>query len=1240
LDFQSKSELSQGCRMIPEVLGPSRTAANLAGRQFFGTAARCLLLGVVGLALACSPRPEESASTGSEAVIVDTAHGGDAPGFCFLWPTVPGPPPAACRTGRFDASLSPVVKLEELGWKGRPARLIATLTSTSGRGERRIRVLSGAYGVTWDTRWERLDPAKTYRASFYVRERRLGFADIDVVERERDLWRVDRREFLPLVKGGKLHLRFRIEKPGTEPPPTDTDGDGKRDDQDNCPTAANPDQLDTDGDGTGDACECVGVTCGQIGQCYHPGTCDEKTGECMDTPKEDSAPCDDGNACTPTDICQRGSCIGKDTILCAALDSCHTAGVCDPATGLCTNPTVPDYTPCDDGSVCTGTDFCIKGDCIGENDRDCSDGDQCTSDRCDPATGCLGVPIGQLDETTGQCLMHTEVAYVDSSGGAIALAGRAVLDIPPGALSSLTEITVQLIDSELFDVAMANTASFVGFLPGAPRLRIKALRPFVKPVSLRVDLPGDAAALLHDSQLVIAGLIANSNILDLVPLGGEACGSSSICLELLPGWFSPISPTDPEDPVLELTIVVAPQSSTSVFKLWSVSNQIALKNGNPVATGTPIALDASSDALEVRAELELQKNFSFQRGPLPYIAPTTLSSFLTGGFFRDNGALHGGVDLRTNPAAMAQVPATYDACESSQDVLNDAQSVVKKRSIGSVVIAMDPRLDALPLSAIPWGNYRRETPCDSNVHPPQVGCAAQSGGGNYISIEHATDCTSGTSCFRSTYRHLSSERVHLGFVDATTSIPWSSDAIACSGDTGTWNHPVFNPNSYSPHLHLNLEYLGKRIDPEPLLRNDVALFLEPTPSGRRLEVYFKVSDGTTVVRPTFGRSTLAAAGPIEIASGVVPLEGLAPGAYRISAHLSGERVGGEHELASWTVTIGCASGESWNAVLGRCEGPSTEWYVHTLCDDSQCGGAPDTEIVYDLRIHGSFSSPDLTWSDYGFRGSAWTYAGARSGQSVTFAGQLTADFSEQGTLSIDATEAAFAGVSQYTYDSGSFSCNGSCMLRGCRNPKVWNPDTQQCIECLSEKVWNPWQRLCECPSGTVHCGGACMSDSCPTGLLWDQTTCTCAPPGPSCANVSDLGKQVFGCFPGFGMPGVFGYFDGPSGFCSEHPAICQENGGSPPSECRWVGVAAAMYQTMPPPNHYTVLELFADWPPNYGTTMPGTILSASPVEDAACRGACSRLMFFYADQILPSVSVSVLLPGTDEPVSVSLPTCF
>src|SRR4029077_6422936 len=96
-------------------------------------------------------------------------------------------------------------------------------------------------------------------------------------------------------------------------------------------------------------------------------TCDTATGVCSNPTKADGTACNDGNACTRTDTCQGGSCVGANAIDCSASDQCHQAGTCDPATGSCSNPTATDGTPCNDGNACTQTDACHGGLCTGTN---------------------------------------------------------------------------------------------------------------------------------------------------------------------------------------------------------------------------------------------------------------------------------------------------------------------------------------------------------------------------------------------------------------------------------------------------------------------------------------------------------------------------------------------------------------------------------------------------------------------------------------------------------------------------------------------------------------------------------------------------------------------------------------------------------------------------------------------------------------------------------------------------------
>ena len=122
-----------------------------------------------------------------------------------------------------------------------------------------------------------------------------------------------------------------------------------------------------------DTCQsgvCTGsnpVTCTASDQCHVAGTCNPSTGQCSNPAATNGTACNDGNACTQTDTCQSGVCVGSNPVICTASDQCHVAGVCNPSTGACSNPTAPDNTPCNDQNACTSGDFCQNGQCTGSN---------------------------------------------------------------------------------------------------------------------------------------------------------------------------------------------------------------------------------------------------------------------------------------------------------------------------------------------------------------------------------------------------------------------------------------------------------------------------------------------------------------------------------------------------------------------------------------------------------------------------------------------------------------------------------------------------------------------------------------------------------------------------------------------------------------------------------------------------------------------------------------------------------
>jgi hypothetical protein len=133
------------------------------------------------------------------------------------------------------------------------------------------------------------------------------------------------------------------------------------------------------------------IVCTALDQCHNAGTCSPATG-CSNPPKTDGTGCDDGNLCTTGDTCQAGICTGN-AVTCTALDQCHDPGTCNPATGICSNPNKPNGSACTDGNLCTQTDTCQAGICSGANPVVCTALDQCHNPgTCSPATGTCSNP--------------------------------------------------------------------------------------------------------------------------------------------------------------------------------------------------------------------------------------------------------------------------------------------------------------------------------------------------------------------------------------------------------------------------------------------------------------------------------------------------------------------------------------------------------------------------------------------------------------------------------------------------------------------------------------------------------------------------------------------------------------------------------------------------------------------------------------------------------------------------------
>ena len=166
------------------------------------------------------------------------------------------------------------------------------------------------------------------------------------------------------------------------------------------------------------------VACTALDQCHDAGLCDVATGLCTNPAKTDGAQCSDGNACTTGDTCKAGACVAGTAVTCAAVDTCHVAGTCDPTSGVCSSPSKVDGTTCSDSNACTVGDTCKAGVCTAGTAVTCTALDPCHDvGTCNTSTGVCSNPA----KTNGaSCADGNACTLADTCVAGVCVAGSAM----------------------------------------------------------------------------------------------------------------------------------------------------------------------------------------------------------------------------------------------------------------------------------------------------------------------------------------------------------------------------------------------------------------------------------------------------------------------------------------------------------------------------------------------------------------------------------------------------------------------------------------------------------------------------------------------------------------------------------------------------------------------------------------------------------------------------------------------
>lgn len=152
------------------------------------------------------------------------------------------------------------------------------------------------------------------------------------------------------------------------------------------------------------------------GEACSNGECTGGTSIC--DPCASDADCekqDDGNKCNGVLMCVNQQCVDapNSAVNCATMPevACKTPS-CDPATGQCIYIENADGSDCNDANACTKEDKCDKGVCRG-TPLTCNDGNDCTLDSCDADKGCQTTKAADGLECEDNDLCTSDDACVD-----------------------------------------------------------------------------------------------------------------------------------------------------------------------------------------------------------------------------------------------------------------------------------------------------------------------------------------------------------------------------------------------------------------------------------------------------------------------------------------------------------------------------------------------------------------------------------------------------------------------------------------------------------------------------------------------------------------------------------------------------------------------------------------------------------------------------------------------------------